>query len=528
MAGLQPHSRQEWLGLPQNKRGFKSYQRYRNWWETNVRRRTSGGTSLDYLAPIPQDRLLDMAGSSVRASLDPLVKEITDSFRRRSEEGSQKITSFNDRWFNSLGPMAQNMSNVYNQALQSEAAITGGITNFLSGAGNAAAADVTSQLQAINAPQEALDAQGGQLAALGTGIAGQALGRGSISMSLLNAEKAAEMGYQAKLPGITRQFGAEQLLDFQKGISGQQADALGEINSRVPGMVTDLYQNLLSKEVEKAIARRGFQMDEKKFAASTAPQPPGFDSGYSNFIGYAMDTNGQPILDANGNPIPKYEKPGSSKPGKLSQQGIGEARKVAQKIHENLMKRLQPAFGIGAPAGKDKQALVLAARRNAMLQVKSTLRSYYPDQSEEWLTTRAAEVLSGSGFPGAAAELLGAPTSQGGPVGGTHGTGKPAKPPKPPKPPAAPAPARDKPNAGRATNAQQQAQKKAQHEKAVMNNVGEFVVTQVQNGIGRPTAKKRTVQWLQQALPGYPYKRILAMAESAVRQVYGQNYLPAP
>lgn len=407
-----PHSKNDWLGLPAGKRGFPTYQRYKSWWQRSVAPKFSGGGgSVDYLAPMSQGSLHELASSTVKSQIDPLVKEIQESIGRRSAEGSSKLNAFNDRWFQALGPMKDSVSAAYDKAMSSEQAITGGITSFLQGQGNTAAADVSSQLQAINAPQEAVSQMGGGLATLGAGIAGQALGRGSLEMQMLNADRLAEETHQSRLPGIVRQFGAERLSDFQGDLNSLMADQIGEVNSRVPGLVSDVYQGLLRNEVEKAIARRGFDMDEKKYEAAVNA-PPGFDSGFSNFLGYAVDENGNPITDAQGNPIPKYEKPGSA--GKANTQGVGEARKVAGKIHDNLMKRINSTDPLNAPTGNARTSLILAARRNAIVQVQATLRSYYPDQPDEWINQKAAQVLAATGFPGAAAELTG-----GGPAMGT-------------------------------------------------------------------------------------------------------------
>jgi hypothetical protein len=471
---------------------------------------------MDWLAPMTPQSMSGLASSVVKSQIDPLVKEISDSIARRSAEGSQKISAFNDRWFQALGPMRDSISGAYDKAIQSESAITGGISSFLEGQGAAAQADVSSQLAAAGAPQEALDVHGGQLGALGHGIAGQAVGRGSLEMQMLNSDRLAEDVFQGRLPGIVRQFGTEKISDFQGGLNSMLQDSLGDINSQVPGLVSGVYQGLMKNEVEKAIAREGFRTDRQRITAA-ANQPPGFDSGFSNFTGYAYDENGNLITDANGNPIPKYESPSSTTAksnNKNKQQTIQQATAMTVK----LLNRTNPVSGLpGSPV----------KNRDAYLQVYAYVRGRHPGatEAEIWRMTQSALVAGGyakaADYTNVQAAVRGGVAARPGQNAGQPSFNAGGKPKVKPKPKAK----ATTDSAATSRIPTEQAQKKAQERLKAAQEAAAWEIGNVAKYNGkRSAAKKAAMAALRKS--GLSPKQIENIVEKELTKKYGGFFYP--
>jgi hypothetical protein len=168
--------------------------------------------------------------------------------------------------------------------------------------------------------------------------------------------------------------------------------------------------------------------------------------------------------------------------------------------------------------------------------VSANLASYYPGQPRAWIEKQAAQILAATGWPAAAASILGA----GAAPATTGPQGAPAAPAAAPAGPARPAPAPAAPpdaidrNATVQANAAATAKAAADAKAAAAKQKKAFTAREQRasrmadqllqgiissNAVAPPgkkqtflQAKKQVIAQLQRAMPGHPYKRIIALA----------------
>jgi len=527
MATPRPHTRNEWLSLPKGKQGFASYDRYRNWWQGRVApkfQQAGQPLSTDYLSAIPMNQLQSNASSTIQQTLAPLIKRMTDAFTQRSRSGSAAIGEYTKDWANMQTGLPERIGGFYDQAIQGSQNVSQGLANFATQQGQALGGDIGAKMAGINAPPETAAATSGVVAGQGAGAGLAAMGYGSATQDQLLTSKAGEQTYGAKLPGVIGGFGFNKLRDFQQGLNTDMRDQLGDINAKIPGMVSDLYQSLYQREVEKAIARRGFDMDTAK-ANAAANAPAGFDSGRSNFMGYAFDDDGNPILDASGNPIPKYEPPDKGGGGGKGQARLDQARRQARSqatdLYKNFRKLYDDPVKWGVIKGQGQGSKKLTEYRTAATRaVLGILDSYFPGMSIEAKYREAANILRGAGWDQPAKALEG----RGGilPVQGGRVPARPAAAPQRPGGAAPRATPKPPPVRGERYNEGFKPDKKREAEMGrSAQGLAEF---HRDKKLRRDRAITKVFQALRREYQGYPDRILRQIATNRVNKVYG-NFL---
>ena len=532
-----PQSQASWMKLPAAKRGFKTYDRYLNWWKSTVAPRFT--VADDPFSPIPFGAQKALATQQIQSQINPMIKAFEDSIRRRTQEGTRAIGAAQQGFVQGVEPIAGNIGAAYDTSIQGAQNVNAGLTQFLKDTGGY----VASELGKLIPTQ---DAGGATSAAqqFGTGLAGQQLAAGASTLGQLQASRAAEVGFAEKMPAYARGFGAEAIADLQRQAGLAQEEGLGEIRSQIPGLVSSTWEQLRNTELQKAIAAKGFEFDQQEIDAATTaaatPEPvsQSWRTGPPSQRYVTDPQTGQQY------PNPNYRPPaaGSSAASKLDQTGLNTARESAASLHENMMESFRGDLtkGLSPLTKPQRDALLRANRDKVRLQVLADLRTYYPNKPESWVTQQATAILAATGWPAVAAQVSGYTTPAAKPTTpqARQGT-QPAK----PKPGAkTAAPAKKPPPAFKSPERQAEAEEKASVASAAASEAADkakgrkekearatsaltrYAEGQTRTGrISRGTTRKVVIKGLQSALPGWPYKRIIALADKVMDASYGNT-----
>lgn len=214
---------------------------------------------VDPFAPLNDRQIRSRAAADVSSQVDPLVADITRSINTRTKAGVSSITANTNALARSLGALEPAVQRVYGGAQQEQAATENALAQRLSGAGTELSGELSGKLAAINAP----GAPAAQVADVGQAGSNALFGRGAASLGQLIASGAAERSHAAKQPGIARLSGQQAVRTLQSESSRELADQVGEVRSRVPGLIRDLIGSYRDAELDKGIARAGFAKDRQ-------------------------------------------------------------------------------------------------------------------------------------------------------------------------------------------------------------------------------------------------------------------------
>lgn len=502
-----PHSKDAWMALPEGKQGFKNYDRYLSWWKSTVAPKFT--VSDDPFAATPVAAQRAQAQEQVGAVINPLIKAFEDSITRRSKEGGRAIGSATDAFVKGVSPLADNLGAVHDTSIQGVQGVNDSLTKFVKDTGGY----VASQLGAM-IPEKDSGAVTAGAEQFGTGLSGQQLAQGASTISRMYAERAADTAYGEKMPGYARAFGTEAVNDYERQLNLQRQEGLEGIRSQIPSLVSSVLQNLSNNELAKATARKGFELDEDKMNQPATPD-------YSWMTGPASQqyvvnpATGQQYAN------PNYQAGGGST---VNQGGLTKARQSAQKLHDQMMETFRGGeFGLNTPTSQEKTAILRANREKVRLQVVADLKSFYPNKGNDWITQQATAILAATGWPAVASALSkGTPMTQA-PSTATPAAAPTVQPSRPgqPKPPSSHVnpDARDRADTKQAI-ADARVKKEREAIKAIKNTV------QQMTSLGETTrgqAKKVVIENLQGILKGWPYKRIIALANGIIEETYGNT-----
>lgn len=257
------------------------------------------GQQQDPLAPTPDAQLQAQASSAVHAQVDPILKEILGS-TNRAAAGIESATATHA---SRLEPFAGAARERYGRAAQETAGVAQTFADRLAGKGTEAAGSLRTTLEGINAPDRLTQELAGGVDSFGKGASNAGFGIDSAALDEIIARGATAEDYAGSLPGIARIAGVRSIGDVRA--EGQKQ--IGEVRGKVPGLIADLMNSGRDREVNKAIAKLGLQETQAKLAAgaaSDAYQATKPDSALSNTVGYLVDSNGVPIMGADGKPVP--------------------------------------------------------------------------------------------------------------------------------------------------------------------------------------------------------------------------------
>jgi len=511
-------------------RGDWTYQRYKRY----ATKQAAAGAArrnapIDPFAPMSEAQIANMARQQVSAAFQPQIANIDKSFETARKNSAGWIGGLTAGLQDRLKPLGDEIRDIYAAARTQQ----GGIDAGLVGAANQQSAQTTggveNQLNAAGIPSAAA----GNLPALAAGGGGMLQALGASTASRLNAQGAAAETYGRTWPNIATLAGTQTARMANSEITQGKNKALGDLQALIPGQTADFLQTLRDNELSKAVARKGFEVDEKKLTAASAPAAP--DYGWSTGPAsqqYVVDpTTGQLSLN------PNY-KPGSAgKPGKISQTGITNTRKAAQALHDTMMTAFKGGdLGLTPMPANKRAALLTANRQKVKLQVIADLASYYPGQTKAWINRQAAAILAATGWPNVSAEVLGAPSnapSTGTPAAaptvqrGSPGAVTQAAPPDViARNPTVQANAAASTKAAAATTAARTA-RETRGQRAAVAYVREARASAMNLPANqRPpwlSVKKSVIALLQRTMPGHPYKRIIALANEVMTE-YPSRY----
>lgn len=397
--------------------------------------------AFSYLDPLQPAQLGQMAGAQIRSGVTPVINQLNKMFaqqqaalnsqyNRQQTQGIGDITTANKAFVQGAGQYTGQLTAANDAAIHGQQLLDQGINQFLQETGQHVGGDVAGQL--AGAPEAMQQSANQQLGGLAAGVQGQALGQGASTMSRMLTQKAADINYGNLLPNVARAMGEQDTSLFTRNVSNARSDALsqlsqqratavGDVTSKVPGMVNDLYQNLYNAEVQKAELNRAYGLDVKQLNAKTSASASAHyqlkhqvnKDGSTTYFSYDPATGGA---------VPGSEWTVPGQPGGKGSPKFGPADKAyssalstAQELHKNLNKALngyiiKDEFGKIIAQSKgiplvNKAARVAAQirfRSNAVSQVLAPIREGHPDWTPEQVGRAAAHVLQQAGFPIAA------------------------------------------------------------------------------------------------------------------------------
>lgn len=522
-----PHSQAAWSKLPEAKRGFKSYQRYMNWWNSTVKPRFT--VSSDPFAPTPIPAQRAMAQEQVSALINPLIKQFEESIARRSREGGRAIGAATDAFVKGVEPLAGDLGSVYDTSISGVKGVNDVLSQYIKDAGGM----VSSELGKL-IPEKDAGAARGAATTFGGGLSVGQMAQGASTLSRMYADRVADVGYAEKMPGYARGFGVEAVKDFERQLNLQRDQGLGEIRGQVPGLISQILNSIQDRELTKATARKGFEMDQQRLDAPATPDYS-WMTGPSTQKWVVNPTTGERVAN------PNYVPP-SKGGGKLSQTGLTQTRSAAQDLHDEMvalwtdpLTKLPVAkYDVNTAAGRrGRDDLLRRYREKVRAQVLANLATYYPNQPEAWHRQQATAILAATGWPAVAAQVAGIgpePTTQA-PSTSTPAGAAPTVQPKPrsgPKPPPAVTGESAQGKADTSPPAQQQANRQKREAEAYRLSL-DLISQRVRSAttpMSRAEAKRVVITDLQQQLRAWPYKRIIAIANRVISAVYGNKLYP--
>lgn len=459
---MPPLAQSAWLKLPKSQRGNWTYTQYKNWVnKTNAIRATQrriapyvataptttvnvgappkGYTYTPFVPtshakdvfpgfmPIGDDALRAQAKSLVDAQINPLLANVRTTFDARAKQGTAAINKYASDLGTSLQSLAPAVTHIADQQIAQQQAVDQGISDFVKAnaaqLGNATAGT-------FDNPALALQARS-LTSAMGAGQGLTNAGDTSAGLTQALADKATNQTFAALQPGLARNYGQSQLADYQAKLAQDETSAIGDITQQVPGLISNMYQNLLDRELTKAQTRQQLisnaqdrdldvyktnQTGRQQAAAdalsrwqnrytvasdnadrnltrwTTLMSLSGADANLSAGAGHLVDGQGNPIYDSSGNPIPFTDPsatttdPNGLTPSQL-QARVDKIDNTAYQLGLKLIHNVNPVTGFTETTPNNI----------AYGQIFSTYQNAFPDKSLSWLLikTRAALVRAG-------------------------------------------------------------------------------------------------------------------------------------
>jgi hypothetical protein len=392
----------------------------------------------------------------------------------------------------------------------------------------ATAGDVAAKLQ-----QAGIDsAAAGNLQQLGAGSAAMVGGLGASTASRLISQGAAAQTEMAGLPTIATLQGTRSARLANSEINAGKSEALGDLQAQLPGETSKLIQALRNTEIDKAIARNAYDTDVTK-AAATAMGDVDYSwrSGPSSQKYVTDPSTGEQYNN------PNYIAKGAKGANGAQQRRIDATIKDATKLARTLVTP-DPLKGRTTPT----------LNTQAYAQVTALIQSRHPGLGIEQIATMAENALAAGGYlkakihdprAGYRAWLNGTlasqqPASAGRPATSARPSGKPTA--QTPTPAAPQDVVERNPVVTANAAASQKAETAARAKRAQAESRGSRVATAyvrqmrsqaeqtpVNKRVPYLTVKKNVIAQLQRAMPGHPYKRIIALANEAMAE-YPSRY----
>lgn len=188
---------------------------------------------------------LEQAQQAVAAELDPLYKQLQTGYNSQAVAGAQAIQALTKQYADQLGLMPAQINSIYGGAEQSTAASNAALADRLSGAGQQSSDDLAARLASIQQPGAVNPAVAG-VAQQATGAGNALYGTGNASLDQLIQQAASAQGYAAKLPGIAKLTGLQQLGQFKSALTTAEGKDIAALQDKAPGLIQSAFGTLTS------------------------------------------------------------------------------------------------------------------------------------------------------------------------------------------------------------------------------------------------------------------------------------------
>lgn len=190
----------------------------------------------------------------VQSQIQPIIDEINRSIAARSASGTASIKGYTDAFASLLAQQAGTSGVPYQQAQAQQAGADAALAQRLSGAGTSLGDELRTKLMQADAGAAFTDQVAGQVAGTGQGASNASYATGNASLSDLIARGASAKTYAGSLPGIARLGGLQQTGQYQGQLATELANQLGQVRSKVPGLVSDVTSRLTASQDKRYAA----------------------------------------------------------------------------------------------------------------------------------------------------------------------------------------------------------------------------------------------------------------------------------
>lgn len=219
---------------------------------------------VDPFAPQTDAQLQAQAGAYSKEQLQAASAIIEAAMGRRSAAGQAAISGLTQQLGGLWQGAAGATKGAYDQATAAQSGINSQLANRLGSFGQNLQGEVGNKL-AYAGPSGQQVASNTGTAAQGTANAGFA--KGSAGTEMLNAQSAAAQATAAGLPAIAGLTGLQNSRSLQAQINKDMADALSQAAGQSQSSAASMYQHLVDRELQKAIAKQSGLINQDKLTA---------------------------------------------------------------------------------------------------------------------------------------------------------------------------------------------------------------------------------------------------------------------
>jgi len=208
----------------------------------------------DPFAPLNPRQQQAQARQYVNAQIQPLLKQINSEFARENQGQQNAISSATNALASQLMPQQQITHNYYQEAIGQQKGLDEALYQHLQGQGapilqNQVGVDPSRSQALQNVAQNAAAANFAQ---------------GSSGLAALIAQGASAENYSSQLPNFARMGGAWRSAELNSQMENERAKQVGDIRSKIPGLVSGTLQDIQNRELQKAIAQQSGLVSQQK------------------------------------------------------------------------------------------------------------------------------------------------------------------------------------------------------------------------------------------------------------------------
>lgn len=205
------------------------------------------GLNAQPYTPMSDADIQAKAKAMVDAQINPLLERLNTEYAGRAKMGSEAIQSLTQMLAGMAAQYGPSVGKAYDEAIGQGQQLATGLADRLSGAGQGAAQEAGGKLAA--AGQDTSGASG--LGDVGKFAGDAGFAKDTSALEALNAGKAADMAYGAKLPFIEGLTGAQQGQAFQSQLMAALGQDTASVTGQVPGLLQSIAESLMAQDQGK-------------------------------------------------------------------------------------------------------------------------------------------------------------------------------------------------------------------------------------------------------------------------------------